>query len=996
MQEAVHRPVYDVNSDSVSDLVELTDLDYAVPLQSSSDSSPRDRRRSFINRTGTLFENGGLAFNRTIGYRIRKVIYKIEDTIGPIVKKLIPNFMVAHYVYILTWIILGSVVIYGNKNLKYIDSLFFASGAATQAGLNTIDLNEIKLYQQITIYVISMFTTPIFIHGSLVFLRLYWFEKVFDDIKEKSVQQFKNRRTMTLARLRTETMAGNDNERLNGSELISDRFNDQRNNLHNNNRSVSPFLNSDGEVNHILNHTSLATHFKEPSYDSEINSNVHNIHQNEEDNEEEEGHYSDDHNNHKEISSGEDSDTPINEQSHIKFDTPKEQHNIKFADLPKPSKARHTSPVEKKRRTRDINPRDLLMSISVLQQQPENEKEHIDSGPALKIKGPLELERENKVPGYKERKRLLKERKKLKKQKKQEDNLLHIPLQHHQFSSFKHENVLSDENGNGESSENDENFSDMSSADVKHLSSSHPLDKITSNFEHAIHRGKRRASFFARTLTGRRDDDNDEEDEDDDDDDDELISGFSGELKNTNYLSWTPTVGRNSNFVIFSEDQKKELGGVEYQSMKLLSWILIFYYVGFHTLAMVFFLPFITTNHHYNDEMKSYGFSPTWWGFFTPQSVFNDLGYTLTPNSMIPFQQNAYIAIVSSFFIVIGNTGFPVFLRLIIWILHKFSKPLTMFRDSLTFLLLHPRRCFTLLFPSGPTWWLFTVLLILNLIDWILFIILDFNSKELSSLPKGYRVLDGLFQSFSTRTAGFAIVDLSTLNPAIKVSYTVMMYISVLPLAISIRRTNVYEEQSLGVYENDDDEEAEEEEDHKKEQQRLKFIGSHLRRQLSFDLWFLFLAIFIVCICESKRITQGDFTIFDIMFELTSAYGTVGLSLGFPGSNTSLCGEFTVLAKLVVIATMIRGRHRGLPNSIDRAILLNEDKMKMRDNVQSYTTMKRNQTANTVGSRMSENSGWKQTGHRILKFVGQNLFTVSGDTRPPKRTLTREASRFTM
>jgi len=35
-----------------------------------------------------------------------------------------------------------------------------------------------------------------------------------------------------------------------------------------------------------------------------------------------------------------------------------------------------------------------------------------------------------------------------------------------------------------------------------------------------------------------------------------------------------------------------------------------------------------------------------------------------------------------------------------------------------------------------------------------------------------------------------------------------MMYISVYPLAISIRRTNVYEEQSLGIYVDDEEENA--------------------------------------------------------------------------------------------------------------------------------------------------------------------------------------------
>lgn len=97
--------------------------------------------------------------------------------------------------------------------------------------------------------------------------------------------------------------------------------------------------------------------------------------------------------------------------------------------------------------------------------------------------------------------------------------------------------------------------------------------------------------------------------------------------------------------------------------------------------------------------------------------------------------------------------------------------------------------------------------------------------------------MDGLFQAFSTRTAGFAVVDLSELHPAVQVSYMLMMYISVLPLAISIRRTNVYEEQSLGVYLKDNNDDNDDAPDDKTPR---NFIGAHLRNQLSFDLWFIF------------------------------------------------------------------------------------------------------------------------------------------------------------
>lgn len=45
---------------------------------------------------------------------------------------------------------------------------------------------------------------------------------------------------------------------------------------------------------------------------------------------------------------------------------------------------------------------------------------------------------------------------------------------------------------------------------------------------------------------------------------------------------------------------------------------------------------------------------------------------------------------------------------------------------------------------------------------------------------------------------------------------------------------------------------------------------------------------------------------------------------------TSLSGDFTIFSKLVICAMMIRGRHRGLSNAVDRAVKLpDEDYIKM-------------------------------------------------------------------
>lgn len=51
--------------------------------------------------------------------------------------------------YLISMTILGSVIIYPSKNMAYVDALFFACGAATQSGLNTINVNDLYLYQQV-------------------------------------------------------------------------------------------------------------------------------------------------------------------------------------------------------------------------------------------------------------------------------------------------------------------------------------------------------------------------------------------------------------------------------------------------------------------------------------------------------------------------------------------------------------------------------------------------------------------------------------------------------------------------------------------------------------------------------------------------------------------------------------------------------------------------------------------------------------------------------
>jgi len=68
--------------------------------------------------------------------------------------------------------------------------------------------------------------------------------------------------------------------------------------------------------------------------------------------------------------------------------------------------------------------------------------------------------------------------------------------------------------------------------------------------------------------------------------------------------------------------------------------------------------------------------------------------------------------LIMTFLAFAGNTCYPVFLRLVIWTMSQIVRKNSSLGEPLQFLLDHPRRCYTLLFPSTPTWILFGVLFV--------------------------------------------------------------------------------------------------------------------------------------------------------------------------------------------------------------------------------------------------------------------------------------------
>ncbi len=411
-------------------------------------------------------------------------------------------------------------------------------------------------------------------------------------------------------------------------------------------------------------------------------------------------------------------------------------------------------------------------------------------------------------------------------------------------------------------------------------------------------------------------------------------------------------IGRNSQFHHLTEDERNMLGGVEYKAIRFLAYVVPLYFVMWQALGCIGLGAYVANNRP--SVARDNGLNPFWVGAFNAVSAFNNSGMSLLDANMVAFQTSVYMLITMSLLILAGNTCYPVFLRLIVWSIRKLmpnNKRWQDHRATLKFLLDHPRRCYTNLFPSEHTWWLLFAVVCLNGIDWAAFEILNIGNSQINVLPTGIRVIDGLFQAFAVRSGGFYVVPIPSIRISLQVLYVLMMYVSVYPVVITIRNSNVYEERSLGIYADDpgfNPNNPSNDPDLKwrgrfartlkrqltnerspRQSTRSYFVRQQLRAQLSHDLWWICLAVFLIMIVESSQFERdpSTFSVFNVIFEVVSAYSCVGISVGLPDQAYSFCGAWRTLSKLILCAVMLRGRHRGLPVAIDKAVLLPREKL---------------------------------------------------------------------
>lgn len=397
-------------------------------------------------------------------------------------------------------------------------------------------------------------------------------------------------------------------------------------------------------------------------------------------------------------------------------------------------------------------------------------------------------------------------------------------------------------------------------------------------------------------------------------------------------------------------EERQDLGGREYYAILFLSFLVPIYFISWQVFGFVAIGAWTSVYH--SSTTRTNGIGPFWTGSFNAISAFNNSGMSLLDANMTAFQGSPFILLIMGLLIVAGNTGYPIFLRFILWLMLKLMPKGDYWnheRETLAFLLEYPRRCYTNLFPSRHTWWLLATLVILNGTDWAMFGILNIGNEAIDSLGPGVQVLDGLFQALAVRSGGFYVVAIAATRISLQVLYVIMMFISAYPVAMTIRHSNIYEDRSLGIFKGDVEDRAADLDavvdapgspaalrrtrtgdvastapGQPLSKKAGRFLQQQVRLQLTDDMWLLALAVFLISIIENSSLVSDpvNFSLFNILFEVVSGYATCGISVGIPWAAYSFCGTWHALSKLIMVGVMIKGRHRGLPVAIDSAVQL--------------------------------------------------------------------------
>lgn len=271
------------------------------------------------------------------------------------------------------------------------------------------------------------------------------------------------------------------------------------------------------------------------------------------------------------------------------------------------------------------------------------------------------------------------------------------------------------------------------------------------------------------------------------------------------------------------------------------------------------------------------GYYQTWrdaifYGFYQSISAVTNSGFDVTGESIRPFANDYFFLTIIMILIFIGGIGFPVLMEVREWVKHQFNDKKARFRFTLfTKIALF---AFVLLFVGGT----------------LLIYLLERKHLFMGTTELNHWMVS-MFYSMSTRNAGMQINDITEFQNATLLVFSVLMFIGCSPSSVGggIRTTTIaiiwlYLFAFL------------------KGENNVNMFGRRIdeddvRKSIVVFMLSLGMCFFCVLVLTATE----DQSLIAIILEVTSAFGTTGLSLG-------ITAELTLIGKLIIAGLMFIGR----------------------------------------------------------------------------------------
>jgi len=113
---------------------------------------------------------------------------------------------------------------------------------------------------------------------------------------------------------------------------------------------------------------------------------------------------------------------------------------------------------------------------------------------------------------------------------------------------------------------------------------------------------------------------------------------------------------------------------LEYVALKKLCIVIWVYHIGVHLLATLALAVYFHISHAAGSILRTRGINYWWFSSFHVVSAFGNSGLSILPDNLIPFSTDRYVQLLLAAVIVLGNTGFPIGLRFLVWVFQKIAK----------------------------------------------------------------------------------------------------------------------------------------------------------------------------------------------------------------------------------------------------------------------------------------------------------------------------------